>query len=175
MRNTHHWNGLPDRLADPGRRRVLVLSAAAAASLIAGATLPVPASVATSVPLSPSEIVAALPKARWGWMVELMVLRELPADRARAEAILHAAIDLDLDPSATWRRKPALRLYDLRAALAAPADRLALADLVESRSNDADLMARAVRWRDPTRSRPSRPWRTSLTDGTPLSIEIGPA
>jgi hypothetical protein len=175
MPSKHHWNGLPDSVANPGRRRVLVLSAAAAASLVAGPTLPALGSTNTPLPLSPAEIVAAVPKARWGWMVELMVLRELPADRARAEAVLHAAIDLDLDPSATWRRKPALRLYDLKAAIGTPADRMALADLVESHSTDAELLARAARWRDPTRARPWRPWRTSLTDGTPLSIEIGPA
>ena len=154
-----------------GRRGLLVLSASAAAVLLMGG---VPPLVQPSA-LSPSEFVRALSKTRWGWQVELAVLQRLDADRAAALALLWAALELDLDPTQRWRRKHALRLYDLYAAASGGSGRLALSALVRSRSADPALLARADRWSQPARAPAPRLWRATGPDRRPLGILLGPA
>ena len=154
-----------------GRRDLLVLSAGAAAALLLGGN----ALLVPPTPPSPSDFVRALSKSRWGWQIELAVLQRLDTDRAAALALLWAAIELDLDPTQRWRRKPALRLYDLYAAASGESGRLALAALVRSRSADPALLARAGRWSQPARVPAPRLWRATGPARRPLGILLSPA
>jgi hypothetical protein len=154
-----------------GRRSLLVLSAGAAAALLVGSKAP-PIQPAA---LSPPEFVRALSKSRWGWQVELAVLQRLDTDRQAALDLLWAALELDLDPAQRWRRKHALRLYDLYAAAADDVGRLALVVLVRSRSADTALLARADRWSEPSRASAARLWRTTGPNHRPLGIRLGRA
>ena len=156
-----------------GRRGLLVLSAGAAATLLIGGVGPL---VEPAAPrLSPSEFVRALSKTRWGWQIELAVLQRLDTDRATALDLLWAALELDLDPAQRWRRKHALRLYDLYAAASGESGRLALAALVRSRSADPTLLARADRWSQPARAPAPHLWRATGPDRRPLGILLGSA
>jgi hypothetical protein len=107
--------------------------------------------------------------------VELAVLSRLDTDRAGALSLLWAALELDLDPTQKWRMKPALRLYDLYAAIADGSGRLALADLVRARSADPALLARATLWSDASREAHPRMWRTVGPDHRPLGIYLARA
>jgi hypothetical protein len=156
-----------------GRRGLLVLSASAAAALMVGGSALLVQPM-TRV-LSSSEFVRALSKTRWGWQVELAVLQRLDTDRKAALDLLWAALELDLDPTQRWRRKHALRLYDLYAAASDEGGRMALAALVRSRSNDTSLLSRARRWSQPIPERAARLWRTIGPDRQPLGILLGPA
>jgi hypothetical protein len=164
------WSEVPaSRL---GRRDLLVIGAGAAAALLMAGSEPLRKAIAPTMPLTAAELVRSFPKNRWGWMVELAVLHRLDTDRNAALTLLWAALELDLDPVQTWRRKPALRLYDLFAALS---DRPALANLVRTRSTDPALLARALRWDDPKRAADTRIWRTTGPDRRPLGILIAGA
>ncbi len=153
------WNALSAGEADPGRRRLLVVSASAAAALLLAANTPLLGLVGSAaVPATtPADFVRTLPKRRWDWAVEFAVLHQLDLDRAHALALLWAALELDLDPSIRWRRKRALRLYDLYAAASDASGRRALAMLVTANSADPALLARAARWSDPSPRRPPTP------------------
>jgi hypothetical protein len=167
------WSALPDGRSI-GRRELLVVSAATAATLLIAGSGPLQRLV-TSTSASPAEIVRAFPKARWDWTVELAVLHRLDGDRNGALALLWAALELDLDPTQKWRLKPALRLYDLFAAASETGGRLALAELVRARSSEPALLARASLWSDPARSAQPRLWRTVGPDQAPLGIYLRPA
>jgi hypothetical protein len=171
------WSGLSAGEVDRGRRRMLVVGASAAAALILAGSLPLKQAIATlrSGPLGPADIVRSFGKARWDWTVELAVLHHIETDRGFALDLLWAALELDLDPAAKWRRKRGLRLYDLYAAAATDADRARLVRLVTSRSADPALLARAVLWADATRPRRFRLWRTTGADGRMLGIRLAPA
>ena len=69
-----HWSAVSGGTARLGRRDLLILTAGAAAALIAG-TMPAMRPAATQ--LSPHQFVRALSKTRWGWQVELAVLQRL--------------------------------------------------------------------------------------------------
>lgn len=148
-----------------GRRDVLVLSAAAAAFLLATGKQPIAATV------SPHQFVRSLSKTRWSWTVELAVLQRYGDDRQAALDLLRAAIELDLDPTQRWLQKPSLRLYDLYAAAVDSNERAALARLVTSRSSDPVLLARAALWSDPSRQRRASIWRTTGPDG-PIGVDL---
>ena len=163
------WNADPDRAIDRGRRQIM-LGAAALAAAVPFAALPTDA-VATD----PRSFVRALGRQHWDRAVELTALRNIHPDRGIALRLLWAALEHDLDPRRLWRRKPALRLYDLYAALGTAADREALARLVQTATADLALLARATRWADPTRPIRPRIWRTIDATGAPLGIYIAPA
>jgi hypothetical protein len=167
------WSTLPDGRS-MGRRDLLVVSAAAAASLLIAGSGPLTRLVTPSSAV-PAEIVRGFPKARWDWTVELAVLYRIDSDRDGALALLWAALELDLDPAQKWRLKPALRLYDLFAAASERSQRLALAELVRARSTEPALLARASLWSDPARLPQPRLWRTFSPDGGPLGIYLAPA
>ena len=167
------WSGVPDAPADPGRRRMLVVSATAAAAMLVAGNDALRRSLAPA--LTPDEIVRSFSKARRDWTVELAVLHHLDIDRTYALALLWAALELDLDPAAGWRRKRALRLYDLYAAASDTAGRRALAELVRSRSGDPALLSRAARWFDATGPRRPRLWRTTDRTGRLLGIHLNRA
>lgn len=169
------WSVLSDGRAGIGRRDLLVMSAAAAATLLAAADPNLRRTLSLARPLGPAEMVRSFPKLRWDWAVELAVLQRLDADRAGALALLWAALELDLDPAQTWRQKPALRLYDLYAAASDPAARAALAELVRTRSSHPALLARASLWSDPSRAAHPRLWRTAGPDRRPLGIYLAEA
>jgi hypothetical protein len=156
------------------RRDVLVVSAAAAASLLLAAE-PLALALPAEAAASPAALVRAIPKPRWDWTVELAVLSRLDTDRPGALALLWAALEVDLDPAQKWRLKPALRLYDLYAAAADTAGRQALATLVRSRSADPALLARATLWSDASRPAYPRMWRTAGPDRRPLGIYLAQA
>lgn len=170
---TADWSGLPDGRS-LGRRELLVVTAATAASLLIAGREPL-ARLLTTGAVDPAAIVRAFPKPHWDWTVELAVLHRLDADRPSALALLWAALELDLDPTLAWRLKPALRLYDLYAAATVTAGRLALAELVRARSGEPALLARAARWSDPDRAARPRMWRTVGPDHQPLGIYLAPA
>ena len=167
------WSALPDGRSI-GRRELLVVSAATAATLLIAGSDPLARLVGASAQ-SPAEIVRAFPKARWDWMVELAVLHRLDGDRSAALGLLWAAFELDLDPAQKWRMKPALRLYDLFAAVSEMSGRLALAELVRARSTEPALLARASLWSDPGRTPQPRLWRTVGPDRQPLGIYLAQA
>jgi hypothetical protein len=156
---------------------MLVVGASAAAALILAGSGPLQQTIAAlrPSPVSPADIVRSFSKGRWDWTVELAVLHHVDADRAFALELLWAALELDLDPGVKWRRKRAVRLYDLYAAASDPAGRAALARLVATRSSDAMLLARATLWTDTSRSRRSRLWRTTGPDGALLGIRLAAA
>ena len=154
-----------------GRRGLLILSAGAAAALLTAGNAP----LLPGTPISPQDFVRSLGKARWGWTVELAVLQRFGNDRRAALDLLWAALELDLDPAQLWRRRPALRLYDLYAAAADANGRAALAKLVAARSSDPALLARAALWSDPARPPRSRLWRTMGPDRQPIGIALGGA
>jgi hypothetical protein len=164
------WSALPDSRSI-GRRELLVVSAATAATLLIAGSDPL-ARLVTGTSQSPAELVRAFPKPRWDWTVELAVLHRFDSDRNGALALLWAALELDLDPTQKWRLKPALRLYDLFAAASDTAGRLALAELVRARSGEPALLARAVLWSDPDRTPRPRLWRTVGPDRRPLGIYL---
>jgi hypothetical protein len=167
------WSEVPaPRL---GRRDLLVIGAGAAAALLMAGSEPLRKAIVPAALLTPAELVRSFPKNRWGWMVELAVLHRLDTDRNAALTLLWAALELDLDPAQKWHRKPALRLYDLFAALSDRPARTALASLVRTRSTDPALLARATRWDDPARAVETRIWRTTGPDGRPLGILIARA
>jgi hypothetical protein len=167
------WSTLPDGRSI-GRRELLVVSAATAATLLIAGSDPLNRLITAPV-TSPADMVRAFPKARWDWTVELAVLHRLDTDRNGALALLWAALELDLDPTQKWRLKPALRLYDLFAAASETGGRLALAALVRARSKEPALLARASLWSDPARSAQPRLWRTVGPDQAPLGIYLRPA
>ena len=167
------WSELPNGRSI-GRRELLVVSAATAATLLIAGSDPLTRLV-TSPVTSPADVVRAFPKPRWDWTVELAVLHRLDSDRNGALALLWAALELDLDPTQKWRLKPALRLYDLVAAASDTGRRLALAELVRARSTEPALLARASLWSDPARSVRPRLWRTVGPNQAPLGIYLGPA
>jgi hypothetical protein len=150
-----------------GRRDLLVLSAAAVAALWLETATPDPASIS----LPPGSVGGP----RWGWQVELAVLARLDGDRSGALDLLRSALDRDLDAGARGGRKPALRLYDLYAAIAGAPARIALAERVEARSANPQLLARAARWADPAYRRRSPLWRTVGPDRRPLGIMLDAA
>jgi hypothetical protein len=167
------WSEVPaPRL---GRRDLLVIGAGAAAALLMAGSEPLRKAIVPAALLTPAELVRSFPKNRWGWMVELAVLHRIDTDRNAALALLWAALELDLDTAQRWRRKPALRLYDLFAALSDGPARTALASLVSTRNADAALLARAARWNDPERDANTRIWRTTGPDRRPLGILIAGA
>lgn len=167
------WSEVPaPRL---GRRDLLVIGAGAAAALLMAGSEPLRKAIAPAAPLTPAELARSFPKNRWGWMVELAVLHRLDTDRNAALTLLWAALELDLDPRQMWRRKPALRLYDLFAALSDGPARATLATLVRTRSTDPALLARASRWNNPERDANTRVWRTTGPDRRPLGILIARA
>lgn len=168
------WSGLPDGATRLGRRDLLVVSAAAAAGLLIAGRAPL-ARLLNQTATAPSDLVRSLPKSRWDWTVELAVLHRLDADRPAALALLWAALELDLDPAQTWRRKPALRLYDLYAAASDAAGRMALAGLVRARSTHPALLARATLWSDASRPAHPRLWRTVGPGHQPLGIYLAGA
>lgn len=159
------WNTDPDRDVDHGRRRILL---GAAALTIAAPLVAFPAS---AIAADPRGFVLALGGRHWDRAVELTALRHIYPDRTLALQLLGAAIERDLHSP---HRKPALRLYDLYAALGSPVDRLALAGLVRSSTMDTALLARATLWADVSRLSRQRVWRTVNADGTPLGIFIAP-
>ena len=167
------WSALPDG-RPIGRRELLVVSAATAATLLIAGSEPL-ARLVTAPAMSPAEMVRAFPKPRWDWTVELAVLHRLDSDRSGALALLWAALELDLDPTQKWRLKPALRLYDLYAAASDAAGRMALATLVRTRSTEPALLARASLWSDPDRTPHPRVWRTVGPDLSPLGIYLAQA
>lgn len=153
-----------------GRRGLLVLSAGAAAALLAGSPSPLFPPAAPS--LTAQQFVRSLSKVRWGWSVELAVLQHYPTDRRYALDLLWAALELDLDPTQRRQHKPALRLYDLYAAAAGHSGQTALAHLVTSRSSDPKLLARAALWSASARTRRSNIWRTMGPDRRPIGIVL---
>jgi hypothetical protein len=167
------WNARPDGHSI-GRRELLVVTAATAASLLIAGSDPLARLIAPSA-ASPAELVRSFPKSRWDWTVELAVLHRLDSDRNGALALLWGALELDLDPAQKWRLKPALRLYDLFAAASEASGRLALAEFVRTRSTEPALLARASLWSDPGRSAHPRLWRTVGPDHQPLGIYLTPA
>jgi hypothetical protein len=120
-------------------------------------------------------LIATLPRRRWDWTIERLALARINTDRPAALRLLQAAFAIDLDPQSTWRRKRALRLYDLYAAAARPAERSELAALVlaSPRSGPA-LHARARLWADPERPSRARSWRTTGANGAPIGFVIDP-
>lgn len=173
MASTTHWSGSPDTAAI-GRRDLMVVTAGAAAALFLAADPKLEAAFSSST-LSPADLVRSLPRPHWDWTVELAVLSRLDADRPGALSLLWAALELDLDPTHKWRLKPALRLYDLYAAIADGNARLALAELVRTRSSDPALLARATLWSDAAREAHPRMWRTVGPDHRPLGIYLARA
>ena len=173
MTTITHWSGSPDTAAI-GRRDLMVVTAAAAAALFLAADPKLEAAF-SSTALSPADLVRSFAKPHWDWTVELAVLSRLDTDRSGALSLLWAALELDLDPTQKWRLKPALRLYDLYAATADSAGRLALADLVRARSADPALLARATLWSDASREAHPRMWRTIGPDHRPLGIYLARA
>lgn len=172
MTTITHWSDSPDTAA-VGRRDLLVVTAGAAAALFLAADPKLEA--VFSPALSPHDLVRSFAKPHWDWTVELAVLSRLDTDRPGAEALLWAALELDLDPTQKWRLKPALRLYDLYAAIADGSGRLALAGLVRARSSDPALLARATLWADASREAHPRMWRTVGPDHRPLGIYLARA
>ncbi|MEO7221996.1 MAG: hypothetical protein ABIY37_05935 [Devosia sp.] len=167
-----HASVVPDAGSSIARRDLLLVSAGAAAAMFFAANQPVRRTIALSAALTPAERVRALPKLHWDWTVELAVLHRFDTDRSGALALLWAALELDLDPSQTWRTKPALRLYDLYAAASDVTGRAALADLVRAQSTHPALLARATLWSDPSRAAHPRLWRTVGPDRQPLGIYL---
>ena len=172
---TAQESAVPEPNSSIGRRDLLVVSAAAAAALFFAANQPVRRTIALSAALTPAELVRALPKLHWDWTVELAVLHRFDSDRPGAMSVLWAALELDLDPSQTWRLKPALRLYDLYAAASDAPGRTALAALVRARSSHPALLARATLWSDTSRPAHPRLWRTVGPDRQPLGIYVAEA
>ena len=169
------WSSLSDGEVDRGRR-LLIVSASAAAALLLANSPPLRQTLAALTPAAdPAGIVRSFGKARWDWTVELAVLHHVETDRAYALDLLWAALELDLDPKAKWRRKRARRLYDLYAAAAGAPGRAALARLVISQSADPALLARAALWADTSRSRPPRLWRAAGPNGRMLGIHLDAA
>jgi hypothetical protein len=168
------WSDIPDGRAQLGRRDLLVVTAGAAASLLIAGRDPL-ARLLRQTATTPAELVRSFPKSRWDWTVELAVLSRLDADRAGALALLWAALELDLDRGQKWRRKPALRLYDLYAAASDPAGRAALAALVRARTTLPALLARATLWSDASRPAHPRLWRTVGPNRQPLGIHLIPS
>jgi hypothetical protein len=171
------WSGLSPGEVDHGRRRMLVVGASAAAALILAGRLPLQQTLAALRPglLTPAEIVRSFGRAKWDWTVELAVLHQIETDRPFALELLWAALELDLDPAVKWRRKRALRLYDLYAVATDAAGRAALARLVTARSGDVALLTRARLWVDNSRQRRARLWRAAGPDGRMLGIRLAPA
>ena len=167
-----HWSGLSDAAASVGRRDLLVLTATAAAALLVANDPRLHEALAPQTTMDPAEAVRAFPKFRWDWTVELAVLQRLDTDRTGALALLWAALELDLDPAATWRLKPALRLYDLYAAMSDFDNRSALAELVRQRTAHPALLARASLWSDRLRASGPRLWRTVGPDRQSLGIYL---
>jgi hypothetical protein len=166
------WSEVPASGTRLGRRDLLVISAGAAAALFVAADPQLRRTLAQPAALDPADVVRALPKSRWDWTVELAVLGRLDADRPAALALLWAALELDLGPRRKWRRRPALRLYDLYAAAADADGRASLAALVRERSSEPALLARASLWSEPNRSAHPRLWRTVGPDRQPLGIYL---
>lgn len=169
------WSEVPAQSPTLGRRDLLVIGAGAAAALFLAQSEPLRRSMARAAPLAPAQMVRSFPKSRWDWTVELAVLHRLDNDRTAALDLLWAALELDLDPTQKWRRKPALRLYDLYAAVADTTGRQALAALVRSRSTEPALLARASLWSDASRAPLPRLWRTVGPDRQPLGIYLAQA
>lgn len=159
------WNADPDLDINHGRRRILL--GAATLTIVA----PLAAFPASAIAADPRGFVHALGGRHWDRAVELTALRHIYPDRTLALQLLSAAIERDL---LSPRRQPALRLYDLYAALGSPADRMALAGLVRSSTMDATLLARATLWSDLSRPSRQRIWRTIDANGAPLGIFTAP-
>ena len=166
------WSEVPASTID--RRDLLVLGAGAAAALLIAGNEPLRKTISAAA-TSPAQLVESFPKSRWDWTVELAVLHRIETDRPGALALLWTALELDLDPSQTWRQKPALRLYDLYAAASDAAGRIALAALVRARSTHPALLARATLWSDISRPAHPRMWRTAGPDNRPLGIYLAQA
>jgi hypothetical protein len=129
------------------------------------------------------QVVTRLRRRHWVWAIEHAALLRLDHDRPLAHRLLRAAIEHDLD--AADCAGPALRLYDLTAAVLAHAPSTELqvfvASVADRAASSAPLTGRVRKWCSPEwLARADQQlcavnWRAATTSGNVFSTRLSPA